>query len=568
MNRRTRSQTANQLQRTRSQTEAHHAARGQKATSKTVAQRQQPAQAQPAATAIDPPAEKKNKKKRKEAPASILAILQKAKAAKGTGVRIFNNRIDTYKETARWNCRAIGPFVSHIGVFYAGLDEKLELDDDDIAHVPDDDEERAECLKHFDAYSRAIGEEQLFDDLERLLEANMIDDLATLSNTCFNDARTQDTRDLRVPALDYFLAFMGWDSFTPAIAGNAPKDEARGLKHLQIARMMIPAEHVEEFDKDPQAFLNKVENGEVEYTEQQLGLYLYENGVYDKDDVSKGLCKASYIVQVWKHLFLSPAAAAVHGKKRKPGDKLGNSGKAGDHGMTKVTKESIGYAIIQGYRAISHSKDWRIGQNAVDGLALWNVFMAACENQYFERELLRWWNNEGLNGSLLKKTRQKGPTKQLEIQPNSTLGMLLQQGKVMDVQASAAALVAQVAARCLMEAGHDNVVPAGQARVIAEDMEHDRREGTNPVGLDSGAIKDLFADTQPIAGSSSSKAPSPANDATQPAEDSCTEEDEEWENLVKAKGKAAARSKSYRRSTATQIINSDEEEVVVRPRRR
>jgi hypothetical protein len=106
-------------------------------------------------------------------------------------------------------------------------------------------------------------------------------------------------------------------------------------------------------------FLEKVENGEIVYNEDDFGLCMYEDGVFDPNAIDEGLFQSLFLVlvrvhttflqvliaqlQCWKCIFLGKQAAANHGKK----NVKGKGGTAAKHDLGKVTKRTIAYAAVQ-----------------------------------------------------------------------------------------------------------------------------------------------------------------------------------------------------------------------------
>ncbi|KAL0569247.1 hypothetical protein V5O48_012721 [Marasmius crinis-equi] len=577
MQRRTRSQTGTELQRTRSKTDSHRTARGLDGNRKKKAQ-QPPASAkrQPEQSTTTPktakPQQTKNNKKRKEAPASIDTILAKVKAARGNGTKKYGNRIDIYKDTARWNARSISPYSNHVEIFYVGMSEHFELDDEQMVMIPEDEDEYDECLRHFNSFSDRVGKEQFLADLEVLVANDLVDDMAVLLNKSKDDARTQDTRDLKQPSLRYLLKFLSKTEFAPPIDPAALKTSSRGLKHQDIARVLIPAQDVEKFDEDPQAYADKVENGKIKSTEQDVGLVFYEDGKFDKDDPEFGLFRSDYFVLVWKLLFMGPSAAACHGLEHAPDVAPAKSGKAAEHGMTEATKESIVYAIVQGHFAISSCRDWRTGANGVHHSDLWTLSMRFLSDPDFLKALLKWWNTEGLHGASFKKkkhTKKAANPKEIEVIPNSTLDMIEVKRK-RKAQARPAFLAA---AEC--GAGITGTFPLDDNGDILVQAPGKAIDGAEDPPLTSSSIinndeetpaadttddgDDIFANTtdatQFVPGTPQglSNATSAADARTQ--EDSVTESDSDEERPQPLKP-----PKKYRKSAATQIINDDNDD--------
>ncbi|KAL0065585.1 hypothetical protein AAF712_007363 [Marasmius tenuissimus] len=441
--------------------------------------------------------------------------------------KMFGNRLNDYKDQAGWNTRTKSPYVSHVNVLYSGMDKHFELEESDwLSGVPEDEEEwqvfalslwlRAllnvpipsdECLRHFDAFMERIGEEQFLQDLKDLLDANMVDDLAQILDGARKEARTQDTRNLKEDGLKYLLNFLGQAVFDPPIDPKGPRGK-RGLEHDQVAQVMISAEHVpQQFDLDKKAYLAKVENGEIEFNEQDMPLAFYKDGNYDENDHEGSLFQLSFVI--WKHIFLGPSAAAMHGKTLKPGDRNSFSqSKATTHGLTKATEETIIYALIQ-------------------------------------MNCLYWWDNQ----LSIKKTKAKKVAgSDIDVNPKSTLGKTREKAKLRAMFGVAAKAAAAVGAQVL-------------ETTKAKDMDND--ESIQDVGNKDHLMPDweegAFAETQGVSGATQlgGRATSDADAGTQ--EESVMEPETEDENPRPHKS-AKGVNPHYRRSTTLRVVEQSDAE--------
>ncbi|KAL0059560.1 hypothetical protein AAF712_013705 [Marasmius tenuissimus] len=388
-----------------------------------------------------------------------------------------------------------------------------------------------------------IGEEQFLQDLEDLLDANMVDDLAQILDGARKEARTQDMRNLKEDDLKYLLNFLGQAMFDPPIDPKGPKGE-RGLEHDQVAQVMIPAEHVPQFDLDKKAYLAKVENGEIEFNEQDMPLAFYEDGNYDKNDHEDSLFQSSFVVQA--SCFSGPSAAAMHGKTLKPGNcNSFNQSKAATHGLTKATEETIIYALIQGYHAISLSGTWQKGQSSIDNRALWDAAKAFFTQPHFRMNCLYWWDNQ----LSIKKTKAKKVAgSDIDVNPKSTLGKTREKAKLRAMFGVAAKAAAAVGAQVL-------------ETTKAEDMDND--ESIQDVGNDDHLMPDweegAFAETQGVSHATQlgGRATSDADAGTQ--EESVTEPETEDENPPPHKS-AKGVNPHYRRITALHVVEESDAE--------
>lgn len=74
--------------------------------------------------------------------------------------------------------------------------------------------------------------------------------------TAGSDARSAALRKAKFNGVDILRKFVlgRHHDFEPVIDGNGEYRQ-RGPKHVQIAKMLVPIEHYDEFDDDPDAYI-------------------------------------------------------------------------------------------------------------------------------------------------------------------------------------------------------------------------------------------------------------------------------------------------------------------------
>lgn len=140
-------------------------------------------------------------------------------------------------------------------------------------------------------------------------------------------ARSDDCGSLKEAGLAYAALEVGLQSLAPAIAFKSPKDASRGFLHPQLGRLLCPAKHLTDFDSDTteyvlalsctrhftlSRFLQKLQDGRVVVTSQDLPTFLYENGEYDPLEMDSGLCRSGILVRVCLLFNWSSLRTDVH----------------------------------------------------------------------------------------------------------------------------------------------------------------------------------------------------------------------------------------------------------------
>jgi hypothetical protein len=69
------------------------------------------------------------------------------------------------------------------------------------------------------------------------------------------EARSQDASSLREKILAYVAACSVTETLEPPIKPGAKKSDTRGWNHPMLARLLVPIQHLEQFDLDPQGYV-------------------------------------------------------------------------------------------------------------------------------------------------------------------------------------------------------------------------------------------------------------------------------------------------------------------------
>ncbi|KAJ2913877.1 hypothetical protein MD484_g6528, partial [Candolleomyces efflorescens] len=83
---------------------------------------------------------------------------------------------------------------------------------------------------------------------------------------------------------------------------------ARGFNHPDFARLLCPMKLVEEFDADPNLFMQKVKGGEIELFANDLPVFCYPFGhKYNPDDIEDGLCRCELLTRCMGATLTGPS---------------------------------------------------------------------------------------------------------------------------------------------------------------------------------------------------------------------------------------------------------------------
>ncbi|KAG6851880.1 hypothetical protein C0991_005319 [Blastosporella zonata] len=202
-----------------------------------------------------------------------------------------------------------------------------------------------------------------------------------------NCAKTDDMSALRQQIIHYLMEDIN-DYPYPQIQPSNTK-AGRGFLHPVTARHLCSVELLEDFDSDPEKFMDLVSEGKCDPT---IGWpsFLYNLDIYDPDDVTDGFMCSFLLVRVYWHLFTGPSSAFTgHCGALK-------DGKAGIHNICNVTSRSIAYAAVQACFALSLCKKWCLDNGDYDVVdffqSIVNVFERDPDDPWVI-DTLEWWDN-------------------------------------------------------------------------------------------------------------------------------------------------------------------------------
>ncbi|KIK34551.1 hypothetical protein CY34DRAFT_97779, partial [Suillus luteus UH-Slu-Lm8-n1] len=259
-----------------------------------------------------------------------------------------------YLRAARWFPLGIDPFADLEGVLYDGMEAEFsELRDEDPIQ-PEDDENGREMERRVQHYKNWVKLIPTFSDTISGFEKDpaAMDNFIHALVSAASDARSDDTGSLMREGLEYMLLDPESSSFNPPLLKKHGK-ACRGWNHPQTARLLCPVRRLDEFDADPQAFMDGVKEGRIRITASKLPSFIYDEAMYDGTRKSMGCLRGYYLKRVFRHIFTGPSSAlSPNGRK---GTK---TPKGRIHGMTIPTPHAIAYAAVQAYFQLSSATQW------------------------------------------------------------------------------------------------------------------------------------------------------------------------------------------------------------------
>ncbi|KAF8271152.1 hypothetical protein EI94DRAFT_614436 [Lactarius quietus] len=169
----------------------------------------------------------------------------------------------------------------------------------------------------------------------------------------------------------------------------------RGFNHDILGRLLIPVQHIAEYDRNPISVRAKVNSGIEGYrvTAADAPAFLYEDlAKYNPDEVMTGLMRGYFLARCLRAIFTGPKTVANHlGRNQRPGPRS----IAEKSGLKTVTVPIIVYVTIQARFALSDQGSWTGRDKAFDyeefAETLFKIFELDDE---WAAQTVRWWNKE------------------------------------------------------------------------------------------------------------------------------------------------------------------------------
>ena len=126
-------------------------------------------------------------------------------------------------------------------------------------------------------------------------------------------ARSDDISSLREVALVYVGTHSPQGRLEPPIKSKSAKSDTRGWKHKGLARYLCPIQYLDAFDKDPEGFgdfflcflpvahtlwLSRTSRRAKPFTADDYPAFMYDEDLYDPEDLQKGLLRHPYPICV------------------------------------------------------------------------------------------------------------------------------------------------------------------------------------------------------------------------------------------------------------------------------
>ncbi|KIM60201.1 hypothetical protein SCLCIDRAFT_16352 [Scleroderma citrinum Foug A] len=265
-----------------------------------------------------------------------------------------NDPLDSFTFASRFFPLNYDPYVDFGTVLQAGIAAEFEeAPVDDLSEDGDD----SDWVKTVPRFSELITKFE--SNLDAL--ANFIDTMVAVAT----GRRTDNTGSLKYNGLMYILKDPNTDKMDPLMPKiRNPSKANRGWNHQMIACHLCPAHDIDEFNSDPQAYMDLVHAG--------------------------FLCGYA-LLRTWCHIFTGPTSA-IHKNRKATKPSKGHL-----HGLQEPNIRNIMYVAIQLYFALSNESSWMDMISMVDLTEMFHAVVQLVECKAHERwvhELMKFWKSE------------------------------------------------------------------------------------------------------------------------------------------------------------------------------
>ncbi|KAI9433957.1 hypothetical protein H4582DRAFT_2081635 [Lactarius indigo] len=167
----------------------------------------------------------------------------------------------------------------------------------------------------------------------------------------------------------------------------------RGFNHDILGRLLIPIEHIAEYDSDP--LRTKVNSGVKGYevTAHDAPAFLYEDpDKYNPDDVLSGFMRGYFLTRCLRVIFTGPRTAM---RPLRPNQKPSRTCVARLFNLESVSASIVVYVAVQARFALSSQQTWSGKDEDFDYEEFTeNLFKVFEENEQWAEQTIRWWNKE------------------------------------------------------------------------------------------------------------------------------------------------------------------------------
>ncbi|KAJ3485689.1 hypothetical protein NLI96_g4781 [Meripilus lineatus] len=273
-----------------------------------------------------------------------------------------NLHLQRVRKAARWMPCYISPFIDFDNAFNVGMYSEGRLKTDENGEEYPDPETTLEpehCQDLIQTYHKIFRKLPYLKDYVTLFENDPVGlkKLTEFMKHHANAVRNSDTNNLRYSV----YAYAGRNGTLTDFGGKNASKSIRGFFHRDSGRLNCPMGDVSEFDEDWERYRDLVEKEKKIIDEDNWPCNVYEEGLYDPDNLEAGLMRGDFVMNVIRHIYTGGRTAGLS----TDGPSKGKGGKGKIHSQEEVTPEMIAYGVVHARFSLSSQNSWPM--NGKDG---------------------------------------------------------------------------------------------------------------------------------------------------------------------------------------------------------
>ncbi|GBE86158.1 hypothetical protein SCP_0900350 [Sparassis crispa] len=299
--------------------------------------------------------------------------------------------LKAYHDGTRFIPCIIGPFARPMQALQLGL--LLQQDDDDELDPQTkdtfssmDDDEREELIYTFDT---------LLSFIPGLKDQ--------LLNHYAPDARGDHLGSLRERIINYLPDF---GAEYPAMKPQDSKWKC-GFQSTTTVRLLCPQSMLAEFLNEPDNFCCQVRDGEIDTASDEFPSFLYDQALYNPDELDAGLLRGPLLLSCFKSLFTGPGSVLLnHGDREGRSSRPGHPPLAKKYDMTQVSPRSIAYVAVLVRFLLNSQQSWSNIDLNFDLEQFFFEILRLFQDEEWGQATLEWWN-KAVFGTTAKTAKKK-----------------------------------------------------------------------------------------------------------------------------------------------------------------
>ncbi|KAJ3473866.1 hypothetical protein NLI96_g12782 [Meripilus lineatus] len=267
-----------------------------------------------------------------------------------------NCHIVQVKQIARWMAWAISPFLDLKTTLKVGLFSEGKLRTTKKGEVylnPHADMEHGSHTNHIKLYQKILhGKPKMREFLDWYEnDAERLDILATFMNFHIHQMRGEDICSLR----NKVFAYAGKNGTRANFGGHGASKQSRGFNNPDSGRLNCPMRDITEFDDEGwMAYRDRVDKEDKIVDENDWPLNVYEESLYDPDNLDAGLMQGGFVMSVTRQIATGPRTAHAEND----GPLKGRPPKVAIHSQVEITPELIAYSAVLARFSVSSENSW------------------------------------------------------------------------------------------------------------------------------------------------------------------------------------------------------------------